>query len=157
LVAQGLLDIPVLYLSRFIVRNKNEYYRLLQETRESGSWEPWLLFMLEGISQTAQATLGTVRAIGNLMMTTKHRLRDELRSIYSQELLNNLFRHPYTKIEFVMEDLDVSRPTASKYLRTLTSGGFLEELKIGRAKFFINAPLVVLLQGVESQPEEGPQ
>ena len=155
LVAQGLLDIPVLYLSRFIVRNKSTYYELLQKTRENGAWEPWLLFMLQGVAMTAQATLRTVRSIGNLMMATKHELRERLPKIYSQDLLNNFFRHPYTKIEFVMNDLSVSRPTASKYLQALVHEEFLVERKIGRSKFFINMPLFDLLLDVEKNPEQG--
>lgn len=151
LVAQGLLEIPVLYLSRYIVRNKNDYYRLLQSTRNRGTWEPWLLFMIRGIEETAQETLSTVRGIGKQMMNTKHRMRAQLSKIYSQDLLNNLFRHPYTKIDFVMRDLGVSRPTASKLLQRLVSTGFVEERKLGRSKFFINTPLLRLLVGVEAQ------
>lgn len=154
LVAQGLLDIPVLYLSRYIVRNKADYYRLLQQTREQERWEPWVLFMLRGVTQTALDTLKTVRGISALMMATKHRIRRELRFLYSQDLLNNLFRHPYTKIEFVMNDLAVSRPTASKYLHALAGQGILVERKIGRSKFFVNTPLFDLLLGVEAAPEE---
>lgn len=154
LVAQGLLGIPVLYLSRYIVRNKSEYYRLLQETREHKAWEDWILFMLEGVAQTARATLNTVRDIRLLMLDTKHRLRSEAARLYSQDLLNNLFRHPYTKIEFVMSDLEVSRPTASKYLQMLVQKNFLVEQKIGRSKFFINMLLFDLLLGVERTLEE---
>ena len=150
LVAQGLLEIPVLYLSRFIVRNKAEYYRLLQATRDDDDWEPWLLYILGGVAETSQATLATVRSIGRLMMGTKHRLRQTLPKVYSQELLNNLFRHPYTKIDFVMRDLRVSRPTASRHLHALVDAGFLLERKSGRSKYFINEPLVRLLWDVES-------
>lgn len=149
LVAAGLLDIPVLYLSRFIVSNKSDYYRLLQATRDEGNWEPWLLFMLEGVAETAASTLRTIREISTLMRQTKHGLRSKLPRIYSQDLLNNLFRHPYTKIEFVMRDLRVSRPTASKYLQALTEAGFVSEHKMGRSKFFVNDSLFLLLMGVE--------
>jgi len=151
LVAQDLLDIPVLYLSRYIVRNKSAYYALLQSTREQGAWEPWLLFMLRGIEETAQETLSTVRGIGELMMDTKHRMRAQLPKVYSQDLLNNLFRHPYTKIGFVIRDLGVSRPTASKILQRLVAAGFIEERKLGRSKFFINTPLLRLLVDAEAQ------
>ncbi len=148
LVAQDLLGIPVLYLSRFIVQNKSDYYRLLQNT---GELEPWLLFMLRGIGETAQSTLQTIRSIGCLMMETKHRLRNELPKVYSQDLLNNLFRHPYTKIEFLMEEVDCSRPTASKYLQSLVGIGILSEHKVGRSKFFVNDPLYALLVSVTGE------
>ncbi len=151
LVAQGLLDIPVLYLSRFIVQNKSDYYSLLQSTRDGGEWEPWLLYMLRGIGETAQSTLQTVRGIGSLMMETKHRLRNELPKVYSQDLLNNLFRHPYTKIEFLMDEVNCSRPTASKYLQSLVGIGILSEHKVGRSKFFVNDPLYALLVGVTGE------
>jgi len=150
LVAQGLLDLPVLYLSRYIVRNKATYYSLLQATRETGQWEPWLLFMLQGVADTSRSTLATIRAISDLMRRTKHRLRSELPKVYSQDLLGNLFSHPYTKIDFVMRDLHVSRPTASKYLHELVDAGFLVERKLGRSKYFANMPLFALLMGVES-------
>jgi len=155
LVAQGLLDIPILYLSRYIVRNKSKYYQLLQETRAAGDFEPWILFMLEGVASTALATLKTVREIGTLMMNVKHRIRRELASIYSQELLNNLFRYPYTKIQFVMDDLQVSRVTATKYLKALSGEGILLERQFGRSKFFINDPLFQLLfRGEKIPPHE---
>lgn len=150
LVKQGLLHIPVLYLSRFIVQNKSDYYRLLQSTRETGEWEPWLIFMLEGVGRTAQATLATVQGIASLMLKTKHALRTKLPKVYSQELLNNLFCHPYTKIEFVVDEVGVTRKTASKYLQALVDEGFLREHQAGRSKFFINDPLFTLLLGVEA-------
>lgn len=126
------------YLSRFVVQNKSDYYNLLQGTRDHGDWGPWLLFMLRGIGRTARSTLQTVRAIASLMMETKHRMRKELPKVYSQELLNNLFRHPYTKIEFLMDEVACSRPTASKYLQSLVGIGILSEHKVGRSKFFVN-------------------
>lgn len=118
-------------------------------------WEPWLLYMLDGIAQTARSTLHTVRAIGKLMLETKHQIRAQLPKIYSQELLNNLFLHPYTKIDFVMRDLGVSRPTASKYLQELVQQDFLVEQKLGRTKFFINHALFQLLLDVAGSTQEG--
>jgi len=126
LVLHGLLDIPVLYLSRFIIGHKADYYRGLQSVRESDAWESWVLYMLQGVEETGVGTLEKVRGIQTLMQDTKQRLRNDLPKIYSQDLLNNLFRHPYTKIEFVERDLGVSRPTASKYLTALAKTGFLE-------------------------------
>ncbi len=142
LVAKGLLDYPVLYLSRFIVQNKPTYYTLLQTTRDSGDWEPWIIYMLEGIAKTSSQTLDVIKQIKHIMMIYKHGIRTELPKIYSQDLLNNLFRHPYTKIEFVQNDLDVSRQTAAKYLDDLTSKGFVEKHRISRNNYFINRALM---------------
>ncbi|MCH8530923.1 MAG: Fic family protein [Saccharospirillum sp.] len=144
LVAKDLLDLPVLYLSRYLIQTKAGYYQQLQAVRETGNWEPWLLYMLEGVSQTAQQTIDLIGQIRVLMQFTKHRMRDECPKIYRQELLNNLFNHPYTKIEFVMEDLGVSRITATKYLDELVTIGLLNKTKIGRSNFYINAPLMAL-------------
>lgn len=94
----GLLDIPILYLSRFITRNKPEYYRLLQSVRETGQWEEWILYIVNGVEETALETLRLVEGIRHLMAQTKNRMRTEHPKIYSQDLLNNLFRHPYTRI-----------------------------------------------------------
>ncbi|ANG63003.1 addiction module protein [Marinobacterium aestuarii] len=145
LVAKDLLNLPVLYLSRFIIRHKADYYQQLQHVRESGQWEPWLLYMLDGIVDTAQATIALITEMKQLMRHYKHRMRDELPKIYRQELLNNLFNHPYTKIEFVMDDLAVSRITATKYLEQLVEHNFLRKEKVGRANSYINQPLCALL------------
>ena len=145
LVAKGLLDLPVLYLSRFIISNKSDYYTHLQQVRVTGDWESWLLYMLEGIIQTSQMTITLIQQIKVLMLQYKHQIRDQLPKIYRQELLNNLFNHPYTKIEFVMGDLGVSRITATKYLEQLVEKGFLHKEKVGRANYYINQPLCSLL------------
>ena len=145
LVLHGLLDLPVLYLSRYIVRNKTDYYRGLQTVRDAGEWEAWLLYLLRAVEQTSRETLTKVRGIRKLMQETKLRLRRDLPKIYSQDLLNNLFRHPYTKIEFIERDFGVSRPTATKYLVALTKAGFVRKTKLGRTNFYINQPLFALL------------
>jgi Fic family protein len=141
LVAQGLLDLPILYLSRYLIQTKTEYYRQLQAVRDTGDWEPWILYMLEGVIQTAQATIGMVKQIKGLMQNYKQNIRTKLPKIYSQELLNNLFNHPYTKIEFVMQDLNVTRLTATKYLEQLVETGLLKKEKISRSNYYINEPL----------------
>ncbi len=153
LVAKGLLDIPVLYMSRFIIQNKSEYYRLLQAVREQAAWEPWVLFMLTAVSNTARQALLLVDKIRKLMLDTKHRMRDELPKIYSQDLLNNLFRHPYTKIVFVMADLNVTRLTASRYLGKLVEHGFLQKQKIGHTNYYPNSNLCHLLLNIPNIPE----
>ena len=145
LVQQELLDLPVLYLSRFIIKNKGEYYRLLQGVRDNNEWEGWLLFMLKGVERTAIETINVVEGIKELMQEYKLIIRKELVKIYSQDLLNNLFKHPYTKIEFVMQELSVSRPTATSHLNKLIDIGILEKLKLGRENFYVNTKLYDLL------------
>lgn len=140
LVQKGLLDVPVLYLSRYIVRNKPDYYRLLQAVRENGAWEDWVLYMLAGIEQTAAQTIQSIHGIKSALYDYKHRIREKYK-FYSQDLINNLFMHPYTKIEFVEKDLGVSRLTATKYLDALAEGGFLEKRKLGRGNYYINLAL----------------
>ena len=146
LVKEGLLDIPVLYLSQHIVRHKADYYRLLQTVRDEDSWEQWVLYLLEAVEQTAGQTIHTVQAIKAVLFDCKQRIRAGYK-FYSQDLINNLFMHPYTKIEFVQRDLGVSRITATKYLEALTGGGFLQKQKIGRGNFYVNLALNAVLQG----------
>ncbi len=152
LVKERLLDIPILYLSRHIVRQKTDYYRLLQSVRNQGEWEPWVLFMLDAVEVTARDTTATVKWINNAMMTYKHRIRDR-HKFYSQDLINNLFTHPYTKIAFIERDLGVSRLTASKYLDALTDDGLLAKHKIGRSNYYVNKALNAILTG--TNPEVG--
>lgn len=148
LVQKGLLDIPVLYLSRHIVRNKPDYYRLLQDVRANNDapelWQEWVLYMLAGVEQTAQQTIQTVTDINTALMDYKHRIRAAYK-FYSQDLINNLFTHPYTKIEFIERDLKVSRLTATKYLDALTTGGFVQKVKVGRSNYYINRSLNTIL------------
>jgi Fic family protein len=140
----GLLDIPILYLSRFITQNKADYYKLLQDVRDTREWEPWLLYILRGVEETAIETLRLVEGIRTLMADAKKRLREEHPKLYSQDLLNNLFRHPYTRIEFVQQELNVSRPTATKYLDELAESNLLVKHRAGRNNYYINQPLVAL-------------
>lgn len=145
LIAKDLLNLPILYLSRYIIETKTKYYACLQQVRESGSWEVWLLYMLDGVIETSKKTVELIQAIRELMLKTKHRMRKELPKIYRQELLNNLFNHPYTKIDFVVEDLKVSRITASRYLELLVQHHFVQKHKIGRSNYYVNHPLYELL------------
>ena len=143
LVLKGYLDIPILYLSRYIVRTKVQYYHLLQAVRVENRWIDWILYMLEGVDQTSQHTIGLVQSISSAMQEYKQRIRGV--GIYSQELLNNLFFHPYTKIEYVTMSLSVSRQTASKYLERLVEAELLEKRKIGRHNYYINITLMQIL------------
>lgn len=147
LVAHDLLDLPVLYLSRYITQNKAAYYQELQKARITGQWEPWLLYMVKGVSVTAQHTMQLVEQINALMESFKNTVRTEQPKMYRHELINNLFNHPYTKIEFVMEDLEVSRLTASKYLDQLVRMKLLKKEKLGRTNYYINQALFNLFTG----------
>jgi Fic family protein len=146
LVQQELLDLPILYMSRFIISHKADYYRLLQSVRDTGNFEDWVLYMLEAVEETAKQTIDIIGSIRDMMQDYKHRIRNELPKIYSQDLLNNLFKHPYTKIEFVMQELDVTRITATRYLNLLVHSGFLKKQKIGVSNFYINEPLFQLFK-----------
>ncbi|MCB0478053.1 MAG: Fic family protein [Crocinitomicaceae bacterium] len=144
LVLNKLLDLPILYLSRYIIQNKSEYYKLLQSVRENGEWESWILYILDAIEKTAKQTIELITELKELMQIFKLELRLGYK-FYSQELLNNLFKHPYTKISFLMDDLGITRQTASVYLKDLVQDGLLEMHQVHRTKFYINTRLFELL------------
>ena len=148
LVKCGLLDTPILYLSRYINQKKGDYYRLLQTVRTENTWEEFILYMLEGIEQTSNQTTHLIRNIKGLMQSHKNKIKTELPKIYSQDLLNNLFRHPYTKIEFLCEELDIERRTAGKYLDQLVGIGVLTKHKIKKDNFYLNHALFGLLSNI---------
>ena len=146
----------MLYLSRYINQYKSDYYRLLQAVRDTAghalsnaeAWRAWVVYLIRGVAQTAKQTVWQVNAMRELMAQTKQRMRNEVPKLYSQDLLNNLFRHPYTRIEFVQRDLNITRQTAARYLRELVKVGLLQEHSQGKHLYFINQPLVqLLLQG----------
>jgi Fic family protein len=144
LIQEKLQDLPILYLSNYIIKNKSDYYRLLQEVRTGNNWEEWILFMIKAVEQTSKETIELIIKIRNLMMIYKHTLRDNYK-FYSQDLLNNLFKHPYTKIEFIQKDLNVSRITTANYLNQLADNKLLTKKKLGTANYYINDPLFKLL------------
>ena len=152
LTREQLLDIPILYLSRYITRNKADYYRLLQHVRDSGEWDDWLHYIVQGVEETARETLDLVEQIRDLMIQTKQKMRSDHEKIYTHDLLNNLFRFPYTRIDSVQSELGVSRPTATKYLEELVASGLLTKHREGRNNYYINSSLVELF--IESHPEE---
>ena len=158
MVNKGLLDIPVLYLSSHIVRTKPDYYRLLQAVRESGDapafWVEWVLYMLTAVESTAQQTIRTVTDIKAALLDYKHRIRDGF-SFYSQDLINNLFMHPYTKIDFVQRDLEVSRLTATKYLNVLANAGFVRRVRVGRSNYYVNVALNTVLTNAGTETQTG--
>lgn len=146
LVINDLLDLPILYLSRYITHNKGEYYRLIQEIRDkegdnAQEWGNWIVFILKGVEETAQETIDLVKGISSLMAEYKQILRPLFGQTYKHELLNNLFYHPYTKIDFICKDMSVQRKTASKYLEMIVGTGLLEKVKVGRENFYVNTKL----------------
>ncbi len=145
LVHQELLDIPVLYLSKYIIENKGEYYRLLQEVRDSNAWEEWIIWMLRGVEVTSKETIVVVNNIRDLMNQYKITIRNDF-SFYSHELINILFKHPYTKINFLERELNIHRNTAASYLNALTDRGLLSKVKIGKTNYYINNPLLQVLK-----------
>ncbi|MFK5891369.1 MAG: Fic/DOC family N-terminal domain-containing protein [Flavobacteriaceae bacterium] len=144
LVMNDLLNLPVLYLSRYIIEHKANYYKLLQEVRETDNWENWLLYMLDGIEQISKETIILIGKIKDLIFEYKNLLRNNYK-FYSQDLLNNLFKHPYTKIEFIENDLGVSRITASKYLNLLAKDKVLKKEKLGTGNYYVNEKLIKIL------------
>ena len=149
LVINDLLDLPILYLSRFITHNKVEYYRLLQAVRDCGAdnakeWEEWILFILKGVEETSIETTAMIKAISKMMADYKAVLKPLFGTTYKHELLNNLFFHPYTKIEFVCHDMGVQRKTGAKYLDMIVAAGLLNKIKIGRENYYINERLFEL-------------
>jgi len=146
LILKELLDIPILYLSSYIIKHKADYYRLLQEVRTKENWEEWILYILDGVEQTSLATIELVNDIHRLMGETKEKIKTELPKIYSKDLVEILFMHPYTKIEFLVKDLGITRKTASKYLNELEEIGILKNIQIKNSKFFINEELFYMLK-----------
>jgi Fic family protein len=145
LIKNDLLTLPVLYMSRYIIHHKGEYYKLLQEVRDTSHWENGILFMLDAVAVTARESTVLIHAIRRAMQHYKQEIREKASKLYSQDILNNLFRHPYTKIEYLMKDLQVSRNTAIRYLDSLIELNLVEKKKIGRDNFYLNKALVNLL------------
>ncbi len=144
LVMNDLLDLPILYLSRYIIENKGEYYKLLQEVRETDNFENWVIYLLNGVEQIAKETIILIGKIRELIFDHKNLLRNNYK-FYSHDLLNNLFKHPYTKIAFIEKDLGVSRITAAKYLNQLASDGLLKKERLGTGNYYVNLKLIELL------------
>jgi len=144
LVKAGLLDSPILYLSRYINHTKSDYYRLLQTVRDTGEWEEWTLYMLKGVELTAKHTISLIESIKLLLQKQKYQIRDNFK-FYSQDLINNIFHHTYTKVQFLEDDLNISRSTATRYLDALAKHGILDKQKLGRESYYLNKELVDLL------------
>jgi Fic family protein len=146
LIMNGLLDRPVLYLSKFIITHKGDYYRLLQEVRTRQNWEEWVLYIGKAVEVTALQTVEKINQINDLFVLTAERIRVEKSKIYSKDLVELLFVQPYCRIENVIDQLGVSRPTASRYLNALSNAGLLTTMQVWKETLFINQPLLQVLK-----------
>lgn len=145
LIEQGLLDIPILYLSRYIIQNKKTYYQYLLAVTTNKQWEQWILYLLDAVEQTSNWTRKKIIAIRDLMDHTADFVRDQLPSIYSRELVDLTFVQPYCRIANLIDANIAKRQTASVYLKQLCEIGVLKEIKVGREKLFIHPKLMRLL------------
>lgn len=145
LIENKLLDIPVLYLSKHIISNKNEYYSLLKEVTEHGDWENWILFILDAVELTARWTTLKIKALRDLMEETTNFARDRLPKVYTRELIELTFVQPYCRISNVVDAGIAKRQTAASYLQDLEKIGILKPIKIGREKIFVNPKYIHLL------------
>ena len=146
LLLKNYLDTPILYLSSYIIKNKNDYYTLLQETRKRKNYEPWILYVLTGIEKTSKQTLTKIREIKELLETTLEKAKKSCPRIYSKELVEIIFENPYSKIEFLVKKMSINRKTASKYLKELEAKKFLSHFQVGKEVLYINNSLMEILK-----------
>lgn len=147
IVEKGLLDKPILYLSKFIIENKNEYYRLLRNVTEQQAWEDWVLFMLKGIEETSRYTLNKINDINSLMQETIAFAKTNLpKRVYSKELIEILFEQPYSKVKYLVDNDIAKRQTAAEYLNALEDIGILKSQKVGVENLYLNVKLFELLK-----------
>lgn len=145
LVQMGLLRLPILYLSRFIIRNKSEYYELLLSVTRDEAWEPWVLYVLRGVDETARWTIAKIDAVRALEQATAEYVRRALPRVYSHEMVQVLFQQPYCRIANLVESGLMARQAASRHLKQLVATGVLQERVLGREKLFVNVRLLRML------------
>jgi len=146
LLLKNYLDTPILYLSSYIIKNKNDYYTLLQEVRKKQIYEPWILYILDGIEETSKQTLKKIQTIKDLLESTLEKTRVKCPRIYSKELVELIFENPYSKIDFLVNKLNINRKTASKYLKELEAIKILSHLRVGKETLYINTALMEVLK-----------
>lgn len=142
LIQSKLLSLPILYLSRFILERRDDYYALLRRVTEDGDWESWILFMLEAVESTSRWTTDKISIVRALMAETTEYVREKLPKIYTHEIVQALFAQPYCRIDNLVERGVAKRQTASTYLKQLVEIGVLEEMSVGREKLYINTRLL---------------
>lgn len=145
LIQEGLLTLPILYLSRYIIEHRADYYRLLLRVTSAGDWEPWVFFILRGVEDTARWTTEKIAALRKLQENTIEHVKRTHPKIYSRELIDLIFELPYCRIANLIERGIARRQTASVYLKVLVKAGTLEEVSVGREKLFIHPKLLQLL------------
>ena len=150
------MSTPILYLSRYIIANKSEYYRRLLAVTSGSEWEPWVLFVLRGVQETAEWTTAKIDAIRQLQQQTAGFVRSKLPKLYTRELVDALFEQPYCRIANLVESQIAKRQTAASYLRQLVEMGVMGELGVGREKFFVNTRLLRLLTRDSNEVEVFP-
>ncbi len=146
LILNKLIDVPILYLSSYIIDNKSEYYRLLNQTNRTGKWEEWIIFMLKAVESTSKETIARITNIKKHLDNTIIKVQKKAPKIYRKELVELLFEQPYSKIEFVVNKLGVERKAASRYLKELETVGIVESQKVGRETLYINKELIDILK-----------
>jgi Fic family protein len=146
LILNGLIDIPILYLSSYIILNKTEYYRLLNQTNITGEWHEWIIYMLNAIEITSRNTIQKINSIKELLMITIEKVKQNAPKIYSKELVELLFEQPYSKIDFVVKRLLVERKAASRYLKELEKIGILKSQVVSRETLYLNIELIEILK-----------
>jgi len=152
LIQEGLLSLPILYLSRYVIAHKADYYRLLLEVTQQQAWEPWLLFMLRAVEETANWTTAKIMAIRELSDSTAALVRDRLPKVYSRELVDVIFEQPYCRIANLVDKRIAQRPAAARYLKSLVDIGVLQERQVGKEKLFIHPRLMKLLADHGNDP-----
>jgi Fic family protein len=150
LIQEELLKLPVLYLSRYIIAHKADYYRLLQEVTRTQAWEEWVLYMLRAVEETARWTTQKIAAIRNLAEHTTDYVREKLPKIYSRELIETIFEQPYCRIGNLVDKQVAQRQAASRYLKELVGVGVLREILAGKEKLYLHPKLMQLLMRDEN-------
>ncbi len=145
LINKDLLGLPVLYLSRYIIQHKSDYYKFLREVTEKNNWEAWVKFVLKGIGETAEMTLFKINTILQLKLDTQPLIKKVLKSSYSKELLDLLFSYPYIKTSILEENSIAKRQTAAEYLKKIENTGLITSIKIGKEVYYINTGLMKVL------------
>jgi len=146
LMLNELIDVPILYLSSYIIAHKSEYYRLLNQTNHLGKWDEWIMFMLKAVEYTSKETISKITNIKDQLDATIIKVQEKAPKLYRKELVELLFEQPYSKIEFVVNKLGVERKAASRYLKELEDIGVIESKKIGRETLYINRELIEILK-----------
>jgi len=155
LILHNLLELPILDLSKYIIENKSDYYQLLRKVTEKKEWEPWVLFMLDAVEETAVFTREQILGIRSLMYQTMEKAKKELPSrVYSKELVELLFQQPYCKISFLVNNGIASRNIASDYLQELAKIGILKKFSIGKETLYLNWKLYELLAGNKKHAQQ---